>query len=89
MLWLTCACSEIFTIGKNAEVSVKKVMCKMALYKQDIKFFIEFLKKNKIYAEIIGAELKILHQTITDFNKECNSSIGEELVFILKKSLKI
>ena len=59
----------------------KKGYVQMALYKQDIVFFIEFLRKNKIYAGIIRAELQIIHQIIIDFNKEYNSLTGCGLSF--------
>ena len=37
--------------------------------------FIEFLRKNQIYAGMSRAELQILQQTINDFNKEYNPLI--------------
>ena len=37
--------------------------------------FIEFLRKNQIYAGMTRSELRILQQTINDFNKEYNPLI--------------
>ena len=58
-------------IGKKGYVQADTLRARYC----SLESFIEFLRKNQIYAGMIRAELQILQQTINDFNKEYNPLI--------------